>query len=141
MSILNLKNQRIYGIILAVTGLVGWLVFVFFVKETKNTNLISSFFAGFAAIGILRIIQSSKLLLNPEKAQDYEAMQKDERTKFIANKARAMAFYISILAQCITSIIAYFVFDSLLACQLLCYITCFQCLLYYVFWIIFNKKY
>ena len=138
---MKLKNQRIYGIILTAVGLVGWAVFIFFVKETKNTNLIGSFFAGFAAIGILRIIQSTKLLRNPEKAQDYEAMQKDERTVFIANTARSIAFYISIIAQCIASIIAYFVFDSLLACQLLCYITCFQCLLYYVFWIIFNKKY
>ena len=138
---MNLKNQRRCGIVLASVGLVGWAVFIFFVKETKNTNLIGSFFAGFAAIGILRIIQSTKLLRNPEKAQDYEAMQKDERTVFIANKARSIAFYISIIAQCIASIIAYFVFDSLLACQLLCYITCFQCLLYYVFWIIFNKKY
>ena len=138
---MNLKNQRRCGIVLASVALVGWAVFIFFVKETKNTNLIGSFFAGFAAIGILRIIQSTKLLRNPEKAQDYEAMQKDERTVFIANKARSIAFYISIIAQCIASIIAYFVFDSLLACQLLCYITCFQCLLYYVFWIIFNKKY
>ena len=138
---MNLKNQRKYGIILAVVGLVGWAVFLFFVKETKNTNLIGNFFAGFAAIGILRIIQSTKMLRNPEKAQDYEAMQKDERTVFIANKARSMAFYISILAQCIISIIAYFVFDSLLVCQVLCFATCFQCLVYYIFWIIYNKKY
>ena len=138
---MNLKNQRRCGIVLASVAIVGWAVFIFFVKETKNTNLIGNFFAGFAAIGILRIIQSTKMLRNPEKAQDYEAMQKDERTVFIANKARSIAFYISIIAQCIASIIAYFVFDSLLACQLLCYITCFQCLLYYVFWIIFNKKY
>ena len=138
---MNLRNQRRYGIVLAIVGLVGWAVFVFLVKETKNTSLIGSFFAGFAAIGILRIIQSTKLLRDPEKAQDYEAMQKDERTVFIANKARSIAFYISILAQSIASIIAYFVFDNLLACQILCYITCFQCLVYYVFWIIYNKKY
>ena len=138
---MNLKNQRIYGSVLTVVGLIGWAVFMFLVDETKNTNLIGSFFAGFAAIGILRIIQSTKLLRNPEKAQDYEAMQKDERTVFIANKARSTAFYISILAQCIVSLIAYFAFDSLLVCQVLCFTTCFQCLIYYIFWIFYNKKY
>ena len=138
---MNLKNQRRYGIVLTVVGLVGWAVFIFFVKETKNANLIGSFFAGFAAIGILRIIQSTKLLRSPEKAQDYEAMQKDERTVFIANKARSVTLYISILAQCIVSLIAYFAFDNLLVCQVLCITTSFQCLLYYIFWIIYNKKY
>jgi len=138
---MKLKDQRIYGIILMVIGLVGWTVFTFLVKESENTGLIGSFFAAFAAIGILRIIRSSKMLKDTEKAQDYETMQKDERTVFVANKARAMAFYISILAQCIASLIAYFAFKSLLTCQVLCFTTCFQCIVYYIFWIIYNKKY
>ena len=138
---MKLKSQRIYNIVLIFVGIAGWAVTVFLLGESEQINFVSGFFAGIAMIGILRTVKTARIMKNPEKAQDYEAMQKDERTVFVAGKARSMAFYVSILAQCIGAFIAYAVFKNHLICQALCFVTCFQCIVYYVFWIIYNKKY
>lgn len=138
---MNLKNRRIYGIVLAVIGVATWVLAFLLGGESDNSNYIGSFGAGLAVIGILRIVQSTRLLKNTERAADYEAMQKDERTVFIANKARSVTLAISIIAQCVAALIAYFVFGNELVQKVLLVTTCFQALIYYFFWIIYNKKY
>ena len=138
---MNLKSQRRYGIILLAVGAILWAALLIFADKSKNSVLIGSYGMALALIGLIRVVKTSRLLRDREKAEDYEAMRKDERTVFIANKARSMALYISILLQSVGGLIAYFVFDKRIVCQTLYFVTCVQCLTYYIFWIIYNKKY
>ena len=138
---MNLKFQRKYGLILIVVGVILWAALLLFTEKSENSVLIGSYGMALALIGLFRVIKSSRLLRDKEKAEDYEAMRTDERTVFIANKARSMALYISILVQSAAGLVAYFAFDNLIVCQTLYLVTCVQCMTYYIFWIIYNKKY
>lgn len=138
---MNLKFQRKYGLILIIVGVILWAALLLFTEKSENSVLIGSYGMALALIGLFRVIKSSRLLRDKEKAEDYEAMRTDERTVFIANKARSMALYISILVQSAAGLVAYFAFDNLIVCQTLYLVTCVQCMTYYIFWIIYNKKY
>ena len=138
---MNLKSQRRYGFVLLIVGIVLWAALLIFSDKSKNAVLIGSYGMALALIGLIRIIKTSRLLRDKEKAEDYEAMRKDERTVFIANKARSMALYISVLAQSVAGLVAYFAFDNLIVCQTLYLVTCVQCLTYYIYWIVYSKKY
>lgn len=141
MIFMKLRSQKIRGIVFILIGVVGWLLGVFLLKENEQSNFVSGFFAGMVTIGIVSALKAARLMKDPEKAQDYETMQKDERTVFVANKARSMALYISVLAQCVAALTAYVFFKNVIVCKTLCYATCFQCIVYYIYWIIYNKKY
>ena len=54
----------------------------------------------------------------------------DERTAYVANKARSMAFFICIYVQLAAALLAILVFDQTLVGQVLCGLTCLQGLLY-----------
>ena len=138
---MNLKSQRKYGVVLIIIGVILWAALLIFADKSKNAVLIGSYGLALALIGFIRVVKTSRLLRDKDKAEDYETMRTDERTIFIANKARSMALYISILVQSVAGLIAYFVFDSLIVCRTLYFVTCVQCLTYYIFWIVYNKKY
>ena len=83
----------------------------------------------------------SALMRDPEKAADYDASLKDERTVYVANKARSMAFFICIYVQLAAALLAILVFDQVLVGQVLCGLTCLQGLLYTVFYWHYDKVY
>ena len=88
-----------------------------------------------------RLLRVRRLSRDPEKAADYEASLRDERTAYVANKARSMAFFISIYVQLAAGLLAILVFDRPLVGQVLCGLTCLQGLLYTVFYWHYDKVY
>ena len=82
-----------------------------------------------------------RLSRDPEKAADYDASLKDERTAYVANKARSMTFFICVYVQLAAALLAILVFDQTLVGQVLCGLTCLQSLLYTVFYWHYNNVY
>ena len=78
---------------------------------------------------------------DPEKAADYDASLKDERTAYVANKARSMTFFICVYVQLAAALLAILVFEQPLVGQVLCGLTCLQGLLYTVFYWHYDKVY
>lgn len=109
--------------------------------ETEYGSYISGFGGALMGVGAARLLRVRRLSRDPEKAADYEASLRDERTAYVANKARSMAFFISIYVQLAAGLLAILVFDRPLVGQVLCGLTCLQSLLYTVFYWHYDKVY
>lgn len=82
-----------------------------------------------------------RLTRDPDKAADYDASLTDERTAYVANKARSMALYICIYVHLAAALAAILIFKQTLVGQVLCALTCLQTLVYTgCFWY-YNRKY
>ena len=133
-----------------VGGLASWYVNTRSTDATTNslrnergTLLASGFIAGGALMGVgaARLLRVRRLSRDPEKAADYDASLKDERTAYVANKARSMTFFICVYVQLAAALLAILVFEQPLVGQVLCGLTCLQGLLYTVFYWHYDKVY
>ena len=137
---MKLKEQKKLGILYLVLGTVLFLVGLLTDADEK-TNWLSLFGSAIAVVGAARLLRVYRLTRDPDKAADYDASLTDERTAYVANKARSMAFFISIYVQLAAGLLAILVFDRPLVGQVLCGLTCLQGLLYTVFYWHYDKVY
>ena len=137
---MKLKEQKKFGILWLSIGAALFLAGLL-LGETEYGSYISGFGGGLMGVGAARLLRVRRLSRDPEKAADYEASLRDERTAYVANKARSMAFFISIYVQLASGLLAILVFDRPLVGQVLCGLTCLQSLLYTVFYWHYDKVY
>ena len=137
---MKLKDQKKLGILYLVLGAALFLVGLL-TDAGEKTNWLSSFGSAIAVVGAARLLRVYRLTRDPDKAADYDASLTDERTAYVANKARSMAFFISIYVQLAAGLLAILVFDRPLVGQVLCGLTCLQSLLYTVFYWHYDKVY
>ena len=120
---MKLKEQKKLGILYLALGAVLFLV-----------GLLTD-------VGAARLLRVYRLTRDPDKAADYDASLTDERTAYVANKARSMALYICIYVQLAAALAAILIFKQTLVGQVLCALTCLQTLVYTgCFWY-YNRKY
>ena len=139
---MTLKNQKKFAIMWVIVGVALWIAAL--VPEWENDfycGMTSGMAGCFLTIGVIRLVRVRRWQKNPEKAADYEAALKDERTAYVSNKARSMTFVVSVYVQLAVGLIAIYVFAQLLLGQVLCYLTCFQCLLFTILFRVYNKRY
>ena len=137
---MNLKEQKKFGILWLSIGAALFLAGLL-LGETEYGSYISGFGGGLTAVGLVRLLRVRRLSRDPEKAADYDASLKDERTVYISNKARSMTLFICVFVQLAASMLAILVFDQVLVGQVLCGLTCLQGLLYTVFFWHYDKAY
>ena len=137
---MKLKEQRKIGIIFLIAGAalfgVGLLT-----AESEALGWLSSFGSAIAFVGIARLLRVFRLSRDPDRAAEYDASIQDERTAYVANKARSMTFFICVYVQLAASFIAIVVFRQTLVGQVLCILTCVQAVVYSVCFWYFNRKY
>ena len=137
---MKLKEQRKIGIIFLIAGAalfgVGLLT-----AESESLDWLSSFGSAIAFLGIARLLRVYRLSRDEDRAADYDASIKDERTAYVANKARSLTFFICMYAQLAASFLAIVVFRQTLVGQVLCIMTCVQAVIYSVCFWYFNRKY
>lgn len=136
---MKLKEQKIFGLLWLGVG-AALLLAGLLLQESRYGGYISGFGGGLMGVGAARLLRVRRLSRDPEKAADYEASLRDERTAYVANKARSMAFFISIYVQLAAGLLAILVLDRPLVGQVLCGLTCLQSLLYTVFYWHYDKK-
>ena len=137
---MKLKEQKKFGILWLSIGAALFLAGLL-LGETEYGSYISGFGGGLTAVGLVPLLRVRRLSRDPEKAADYDASLKDERTVYISNKARSMTFFICVFVQVAASMLAILVFDQVLVGQVLCGLTCLQGLLYTVFYWHYDKVY
>ena len=76
-----------------------------------------------------------------KKQLAYDASLQDERTAYVANKARSLTFFICIYAQLLAVLAAILVFHQPLIGKVLCALTCIQSLIYTGCYWYYNRKY
>lgn len=88
---MKLKEQKKFGILWLSIGAALFLAGLL-LGETEYGSYISGFGGALMGVGAARLLRVRRLSRDPEKAADYEASLRDERTAYVANKARSMAF-------------------------------------------------
>ncbi len=136
---MKLKEQKKFGILWLSIGAALFLAGLAW--NTASASYVSGFGGGLAGVGIARLLRVRRLSRDPEKAADYDASLTDERTAYVANKARSMTFFICVYVQLAAALLAILVFDQTLVGQVLCGLTCLQGLLYTVFYWHYDKVY
>ena len=126
---MKLKEQKKLGMLYFVLGAV-LAIAGYFIK--------SSWLASF---GLVRLLRAARLSRDPDQAADYDASLQDERTAYVANKARSLTFFICIYAQLLAVLAAILVFHQPLIGKVLCALTCIQSLIYTGCYWYYNRKY
>ena len=134
---MKLKEQKKFGILWLSIGAALFLAGLL-LGETEYSSYIGGALMG---VGAARLLRVRRLSRDPEKAADYDASLKDERTAYVANKARSMTFFICVYVQLAAALLAILVFEQPLVGQVLCGLTCLQGLLYTVFYWHYDKVY
>ena len=137
---MKLKEQKKFGILWLSIGSNSSAASDVY-KRQEYGSYISGFGGGLTAVGLVRLLRVRRLSRDPEKAADYDASLKDERTAYVANKARSMTFFICVYVQLAAALLAILVFEQPLVGQVLCGLTCLQGLLYTVFYWHYDKVY
>ena len=137
---MKLKEQKKLGILYLVLGAVLFLVGLL-TDASDAMNWLSSFGGAITAVGAVRLLRVFRLTRDPDKAVDYDASLTDERTAYVANKARSLAFYIGIYAQLAAALAAILFFKQTLVGQVICALTCVQSLVYSGCYWYYNRKY
>lgn len=136
---MNLKEQKRFGILWLVVGLS--LIAVGLALRTPEGSFFSGLGGGIIAVGIMRLARVYRFRRDPERAADYEASLKDERTVYIAGKARSATFFVCIYAQLAVGLIAMLFDHTLLIGQTLCTATSLQCIVFSCLYRHYNRKY
>lgn len=131
-----IKKQIRTGVVILITGVI--IVITNFVIDVELFNAGTG--AALIAWGSAYAIRNMRIGRDPERAAEYEAALRDERNVYIAGRAGKMALLISAYTEILAGVIAILGFGSYATGQILLYAACFQCLLYYVIFAIYNKK-
>ncbi len=137
---MKLREQKRLGILWLSIGAALFVVGLL-LRETEHGGYIGGCGGGLIAVGLVRLLRVYRLTRDPEKAADYDASLKDERTAYVANKARSMTFFICVYAQLAAGVLAILVFDQSVIGQVLCLVTCAQSLIFTAVYWYYNKKY
>ena len=131
------KNQRliasvieiILGVVLTVCGIVG---------------LVDSYWSGMGggllAVGVLQMVRFVKYMSNEEYREQTDVANKDERNRFISNKAWAWTGYLCVFIGAAGSI----VFKLIGREDLMMFASLSVCLILFLYWIcylILSRKY
>ncbi len=135
----KLKTRLITGIAYVLFG--ALLAVMDFVGMAEGDEFLTLGVA-FAVMGIIRIVQYSNLLKNPDKLRSREITERDERNIVIVEKARSLTFTIYILL-CGSAVLVSGLtsgFGNTLA-KAASYSVCSLILIYYLCCLYFRKKY
>lgn len=135
------KQKRNALIIIAIGAVMALLAALTCQADDSLSGMLSSMASIMIAIGAVRLLRLRRLASNPEKAAEYEASLKDERTVYIANKARSLTFAISVLVEWVIGMAAMYILEEQVLGLVLSYLVCGQCLLFTALYYYYCKKY
>ena len=133
---MTLKRQIVFGLVCLGIGVILLVVSAFMQAEGPW----SGFATGFLAVGAAKLLRAGRLGKDPEKAADYEAAMKDERTMLIVRKARSTILYYSIFLELLIGLVAIYVFDQKLLGGVMMGLVCLQTFSFTVLYWYYNKN-
>lgn len=136
-----IKRQKTVSLVFLIIGLLLMGVFAFVGGDDYSSGLLCGLGTSLSVVGAVRLVRLQRISRDSDRASDYEAANSDERVRYIAGKARAVAFMISIYVQLAAGLLAQLVFGQRLLGAVLCFLVCFQCLLFVGLYRWYSGKY
>ncbi len=133
----KMKQRQIIAVSYIVLGLI--LVIADLLKGFEN-YFFFSFGIALLMMGALRLHRNRKITANEQTMRKQELAEKDERTRMISERARSWAFSLSITISGILVIVLNFMGLTEQALPFAWYV-CGMVALYWVCWMIIQKKY
>lgn len=131
------KKKMIISIMWVITGAILLILDIIGVMDAP---IYSGMGGGLLAIGIMQIYRNIKYHSNEEYKEKIDIEYKDERNGYIRMKAWAWAGYLFILGSAAVSIVL-FVMNKELIGQIVNYCMCAVLLLYWVSYLVLQRKY
>ena len=125
---------QIFGIIL------GAVLLVLSVAEVIESSLYSGMGGALMTVGILQLIRTVKYRKDPEYREKVDIELTDERSKYLRMKSWAWTGYIIVLVEGIGVIIAMILGYETIQ-LVLAYSLCLILLVYWITYLVLNKKY
>ena len=110
------------------------------IAEVLEPSTYSGFGGALIGVGALQVIKNLKYRNNPEYKEEIDTQTNDERNKYIRMKSWSWTGYILVLGSGICSVIA-MIFGNHELQMYLSYTVCVIITVYWVTYIIMNKKY
>lgn len=133
----KVKNRTIYYAFIAILGISLFAASeIFGLMDTYWSGM----GVGFIVISTLRLIQIHRYQNDDSYAEKMNVQNNDERNRFLAEKARSMTFYYSILIEAIALIVLR-ILKFTEASTIIGYAICIQLLIYYVSYLWLKRKY
>ena len=129
---------RLYAAIVYV--LIGAMLIILSCTDFTDNEILSSFGAGFAVIGIGKIVQYIRITKDNETLHAREVAEMDERNIMIMTKARSLAFSIFFMLSGIAVVVLYILNLTFAAQIVACTIGAFT-LIYRICYHIISRKY
>ena len=129
-----LKEQKKCAVVLLITGTVMFLT-TWLTEDSHGFDFLNGLGCGLFFAGALRLLRIYRIGRDSQKAADYDIYVKDERTAYIASRARNLTFFICIYGQLIAGIGVILFLKQPLLGKTLCLLSGLQSLLYSIcFW-------
>ena len=118
----------------------GAVLVVLSVTEVIQSSLYSGMGGALIAVGILQLIRTVKYRKDPEYREKVDIELTDERSKYLRMKSWAWTGYIIVLVESIGVIIAMILGYETVQ-LVLAYSVCLILLVYWITYLVLNKKY
>ena len=132
----KLKVRLYVAIVYIILGL-AMIVIPLFLKN--DNNFASSLGFAFVVIGIARIRQYKLITKSEDSIKKREIAESDERSIFIASKARGIAFFSYIIVAALVIIVLQVLNYSQIA-LIISATVCFMVLVYWISYLIISKR-
>lgn len=133
----KVKNRTIYYAIIGIIGIVMFAVSKFY--GSLDTYWIGMG-GGFVVLSTLRLIQLYRYKTDNNYADKVNIQNNDERNRFLAEKARSMTFYYSILIEAIGIIVLRLLKYAELS-TIIGYVISIQLMIYWLSYLWLKRKY
>lgn len=132
------NNKKLIVSILWV--IIGAALLIMDMTGVLDNSIFSGIGGGLLAIGVMQIIRNVKYNSNAEYKEKVDVAYKDERNRYLRMKAWAWAGYLFILGAAIVSIVL-FVAKQTMYGQIVSYCMCTVLALYWISYMVLQKKY
>ncbi len=126
--------MSIFWVILGVT------LIILSVAEVLDSALYSGMGGGLTVVGILQIVRNVKYRKDPEYREKVDTVERDERCRFLRMKSWAWTGYIVILIEGI-GVVAATILGKETVQHVLSYSVCLMMVVYWVVYMVLNRKY
>jgi len=127
-------------VVYTVFAIIGIVMFVLGEFMKSIDTFWSGMGVGFVIISAIRLIQLYRYKNDTNYAEKVKIQNTDERNRFIAEKARSMAFYYSILIAAILVIVLR-VLNYNLASSIIGYAICVELIVYWLSYLWLKQRY
>ena len=118
----------------------GAVLLALSIAEKLDSSLYAGMGGALVAVGVLQIARNLKYRKDPAYREKIDVEAGDERSRFLRMKSWSWAGYVTILVECV-GVIAAMVMKQQTVMMVLSYSVCLILCVYWVSYLVLNKKY